>query len=313
MVIRGEQKGASPDSLSDDPAGFCEPVDRIRAESRLVSPASLEQPSGDRGTSANVSSRRGPSRPGDFGARSVVYQQELARSGELLFRKRGKFLKWVVVIGVVVAYGTASLGPFSSVFLNRLWFGLALSIAVAGAILRMITSGHAAPGTSGNSKQGAAAAELNTTGPYSLVRNPLYLGRILNFTGIAMLSGSWVYGALVFLISVLVYERISVYEEEFLREEFGEAHARWAREVPFLMPRLHGWVKPKYPFWPRRCLMRENKKVILLVTAMVAFDLARRGFDPNFLIVYYAYGGLLVTWWAVRLMRRHGSIFEGVS
>ncbi len=242
-----------------------------------------------------------------------MYQQELARSGEALFRKRGKFLKWVVVVGAVVAYCTDALGPFPSVLANRVWFGLALTIAVAGAVLRMITSGHAAPGTSGSSKQEAVAAELNTTGPYSVVRNPLYLGRILNFTGIAMLSGNWVYGALVFLISVLVYERIAVYEEEFLREEFTEAHARWAREVPFLVPRLHGWVKPKHPFWPRRCLMRENKKLILLVTAVVVFDLARRGFDPDFLIGYYAYAGLVVAWWAVRLMRRHGRIFEGVS
>lgn len=242
-----------------------------------------------------------------------MYREELARSGEALFRKRGKFLKWIIVIGAVVAYVTKTLGPFSSSTANRVWFALALAIAVAGAVLRMVTSGHAAPGTSGSSKQGAVAAELNTTGPYSVVRNPLYLGRILNFTGIAMLSGSWVYGALVFLVSVLVYERIAVYEEQFLREEFGEAHARWAREVPFLMPRLHGWVKPKHPFWPRRCLMRENKKVMLLATAVVAFDLARRGFDPDFLVGYAAYGGLLVTWWTVRLMRSHGRIFENVA
>lgn len=242
-----------------------------------------------------------------------MYQQELARSGEVLFRQRGKYLKWVVVAGVVVAYCTDALGPFPSAIANRAWFGLALTIAVAGAVLRILTSGHAAPGTSGNSKQGAVAAELNTTGPYSLVRNPLYLGRILNFTGIAMLSGSWVYGALVFLVSVLVYERIGVYEEEFLRQEFGEAHTRWAQEVPFLMPRFHGWVKPKYPFWPRRCLMRENKKVMLLATAVVAFDLARRGFDPDLVLGYYAYGGLVLAWWAVRLMRRHGKLFDGVS
>ncbi len=262
----------------------------------------------------SIPSRAGSTRPASsVGDEQPVYQQELARSGEALFRKRGKFLKWVVVVGAAVAYFTDSLGPFPSVIANQLWFGLALTIAVAGAVLRMITSGHAAPGTSGSSKQGAVAAELNTTGPYSVVRNPLYLGRILNFTGIAMLTGSWVYGALVFLISVLVYERISAYEEEFLREEFGAAHARWAQEVPFLMPRLHGWVKPKYPFWPRRCLMRENKKVILLVTAVVVFDLARRGFDPDSILGYSAYGALLVTWWGVRLMRRHGKIFEGVS
>src|SRR3546814_11932746 len=92
------------------------------------------------------------------------------------------------------------------------------------------SSGWAALGTSGRAKVAAEASELNTTGPYSLVRNPLYVGRILNFTGLAMLSGSWVFGAIVFLLAILIYERISIYEEEFLREKFGAAHAEWAKD-----------------------------------------------------------------------------------
>ena len=67
--------------------------------------------------------------------------------------------------------------------------------------MRVFTSGWAALGTSGRAKVAAEASELNTTGPYSLVRNPLYVGRILNFTGLAMLSGSWVFGAIVFLLA----------------------------------------------------------------------------------------------------------------
>ena len=52
------------------------------------------------------------------------------------------------------------------------WFILALGIAVAGACVRLVTSGYAALGTSGSNKIAAVAPELNTTGPYSLVRNP---------------------------------------------------------------------------------------------------------------------------------------------
>jgi len=246
-----------------------------------------------------------------------MYQLELARSGETLFKIRGKYLHFIVIIGAVIAYFSGALGPFASDSANLAWFWLSLCVASAGALIRIFTSGFAALGTSGVTKVEAVAAELNTTGPYSLVRNPLYLGRIINFTGIAMLSGSWVYGALVFLISVLVYERISVYEEEFLRKEFGEAHARWAEEVPFLLPRLHGWLKPKYPFWTRRCILRENKKIFWLITAVVLYDLARRGFDlsqlPENLIWYYVYGGMVVVWWIIRILRRFSSTFDGIS
>lgn len=246
-----------------------------------------------------------------------MYQQELARSGEALFKVRGNYLISVIVIGAVIAYFSGVSGPFDSTAANQLWFWLSLGVGSAGALIRIVTSGYAALGTSGVAKDAAIAAELNTTGPYSLVRNPLYLGRILNFTGIAMLSGSWVYGALTFLISVLVYERISVYEEEFLRKEFGEAHGNWAVNVPFLLPRLHGWVKPKYPFWVRRCIKREDKKVFLLISSVVLFDFARRGFDINqlseSLTWYYVWGAAAVAELVIRGLRHFTKTFDGIS
>jgi protein-S-isoprenylcysteine O-methyltransferase Ste14 len=247
----------------------------------------------------------------------MYHQLELARSGKALFKVRGKFIKYVGILSVVIAYFNGASGPFASDGANLAWFWAAFGIASAGALLRIITSGHAALGTSGVNKISAIAAQLNTTGPYSLVRNPLYLGRIINFTGIAMLSGSWVYGALTFLVSILVYERISVYEEEFLREEFGEAHSEWATEVPFLMPLLHGWKKPKYPFWIRRAIMREEKKILTLLAFVVLCDFAQRGFDPaklpDNLIWYYLFAAGLLAYTVSRGLRYFTKTYDGIS
>ena len=247
----------------------------------------------------------------------MYHQLELARSGEALFKVRGKYLKYVGILSVVIAYFVGAPGPFAGETANMLWFCLALAVALSGAVLRLVTSGHAALGTSGSNKVAAIAAELNTTGPYSLVRNPLYTGRILNFTGIAMLSGSWVYGALTFLVSVLVYERISVYEEEFLRVEFGDAHSQWADNVPFLMPRLRGWTKPKYPFWVRRCIKREEKKIMWLVTVVALCDFAQRGFDfsrlPENLVWYYIWAGTLLAYMVSRGLRYFTSTYDNIS
>jgi protein-S-isoprenylcysteine O-methyltransferase Ste14 len=246
-----------------------------------------------------------------------MYQHELARSGEALFKIRGHYLTAVVIVGAMIAYHFRAIGPFATESANQAWFWVSLAVASAGALIRIITSGFAALGTSGNSKDAPVAAELNTTGPYSLVRNPLYVGRILNFTGIAMLSGSWVYGALVFLISVIVYERVAVFEEEFLRTQFPEAHAAWAAKVPFLLPRLHGWLKPKYPFWVRRCIRRENKKLFWLATALLAYDFARRGFDfgqlPENPVWYYAWAVLALVSLAIHLLRRFTKTFADIS
>ena len=246
-----------------------------------------------------------------------MYQQELARSGETLFKVRGHYLTGVVVIGTAIAWFSGAAGPFASDLGNQLWFWMSLAVAASGALIRIVVSGYAAPGTSGNAKDAPEAAELNTTGPYSLVRNPLYVGRILNFTGIAMLSGSWVYGALVFLIFILVYERVAVFEEEFLRAQFARSHAEWAANVPFLLPRLHGWIKPKYPFWVRRCIRRENKKVFWFATALLLYDFARRGFDfsrlPDYPVGYYAWVVVALVALTVRILRQRTKMFDGIS
>jgi protein-S-isoprenylcysteine O-methyltransferase Ste14 len=208
-----------------------------------------------------------------------MYQQELARSGKALFVIRGAYIYAVIIAGTVIAWCSRDLGPFASAEADRAWFWVSLAVAALGALIRIFTSGWAALGTSGRVKKAAEAAELNTTGPYSLVRNPLYVGRIVNYTGLAMLSGSWVFGALTLLLSILIYERVSIYEEEFLRGKFGQAHADWARDVPALLPRLHGWVSPKYRFWWKRMIWRERQKVFLLGTALFLYWLARQGFD----------------------------------
>lgn len=246
-----------------------------------------------------------------------MYQLELARIGEPLFKVRGHYLTAIVLIGVAVAYDSRMTGPFATDGANEAWFALSFAIAAAGALVRIITSGYAALGTSGNSKDVPKAAELNTTGPYSLVRNPLYFGRILNFTGIAMLSGSWVYGALVLLLSVLVYERVATFEEEFLRKQFGAAHAKWAAEVPFLLPRLHGWVKPKYPFWVRRCIRREDKKLFLFATALMLYDFARIGFDHHQVdddpLWFGVWAVVALSSLIIMILRHFTKTFDGVS
>lgn len=211
----------------------------------------------------------------------------MASSGRRLFFIRGTYIYAVIAIGTIIVWHGDSHGPFGDDTANRVWFWLALAVAMLGATIRVVTSGFAALGTSGRAKAAAEAAELNVTGPYSLVRNPLYLGRILNFTGLAMMTGSWVYGVIVFLVAILIYERISVYEEEFLRSKFGEAHTRWATIVPGLMPRLKGWVKPKYPFWWRRMLWREQHKLFLLATAVMLYHLAWVDFDPEAIPAHY--------------------------
>jgi len=232
-----------------------------------------------------------------------------------LFFFRGTYIYIIIAISTAIALTTRDVGPFASGALDRAWFFAALGLASAGAFVRIITSGFAALGTSGRAKAAPEAAELNTTGPYSLVRNPLYVGRILNFTGLAMLSGSWVFGAIIFLLASFVYSRISSFEAAFLREKFGEAHAKWAAEVPALLPRFTGWVKPKYPFWWKRMIWREQNKIFLLATTVFLVWFARHGFDFAALtgaekIWVYAFGALVVVRFFIGYLKMSGYFKE---
>jgi protein-S-isoprenylcysteine O-methyltransferase Ste14 len=80
--------------------------------------------------------------------------------------------------------------------------------------------------------------ELITQGPYSLVRNPIYLGMfgMLLATGLAV--GRWpvlLAAIVVFLIGIEIRIRT---EEKLLREAFGEKFDAYARRVSALVPRL---------------------------------------------------------------------------
>lgn len=208
-----------------------------------------------------------------------MYQHELARSGKFLFVIRGAYIYATIAGAIAIMWVNRDFGPFAHETADRAWFAAGFAVATLGAVIRIYTSGWAALGTSGRVKAAAEAAELNTTGPYSLVRNPLYVGRIVNYTGMAMLSGSWAFAVIVFLLSVLIYERVSIYEEEFLRGKFGEAHADWAKDVPALFPRFRGWVAPKYKFWWKRMIWRERQKVFLLGTSLAGALFAHYGFE----------------------------------
>lgn len=243
-----------------------------------------------------------------------MYHKELARTGHGLFIVRAYYIHAAYIGAALVAWHSGRFGPFESAAANHGWQIAALTVALIGAVIRFVTSGYAAMGTSGIAKKAAEAAELNTTGPYSLVRNPLYTGRIINFTGIAMLSGSWVYSLFVFLLSVLIYERISIYEEQFLVEKFGDEHRKWAEKTPALTPKLSGWVKPKYKFWWRRAIWREYKKIHDLATALILVDFARRGFEfPENMTFYYIYAGLFFGRLATSMGVRFGWVFSDLK
>jgi protein-S-isoprenylcysteine O-methyltransferase Ste14 len=76
-----------------------------------------------------------------------------------------------------------------------------------------------------------------TTGVYSIVRHPQYVGGLLAHAGISFLLSAQYSLLLTPLIVVLIY-LISKKEEEELIREFGKEYEDYKKKVPMLIPKL---------------------------------------------------------------------------
>lgn len=76
---------------------------------------------------------------------------------------------------------------------------------------------------------------LTRTGPYRLVRHPIYTGILLAVLGSAIAEAEWRGYAGFGLIALAFLRKIAI-EERFLTAQFGDAYARYRAEVPALIP-----------------------------------------------------------------------------
>ena len=106
------------------------------------------------------------------------------RQGNFLFKYRGQFPVILFVLSVPFLYFTESINESSIVY----WNYTALLVSVLGFLIRFYTIGTTPKGTSGRNTKEQIADYLNSTGIYSLVRHPLYLGNYLIWIGIAIFN-----------------------------------------------------------------------------------------------------------------------------
>ncbi len=77
--------------------------------------------------------------------------------------------------------------------------------------------------------------ELVASGPYALVRHPIYTGLLLALIGSAMARGEW-RGLLAVLVAWAALWRKLRLEERWMAERFGEQYGAYRKRVPALVP-----------------------------------------------------------------------------
>jgi len=185
----------------------------------------------------------------------MALKEEFVRQGNWLFRWRS----YLPVLGIplfVLALKESKLSLAGSDF-RFYWEAACMTISFLGLGIRVLTVGFVPARTSGRNTRRQVADKLNTTGFYSIVRHPLYLGNFFIVFGITMFFEIWWFSLLVVLIYWIYYERIMFAEEEFLRSGFGETYEKWAADTPAFIPDIRKWRSPDLRFSARTAIRRE--------------------------------------------------------
>jgi protein-S-isoprenylcysteine O-methyltransferase Ste14 len=77
--------------------------------------------------------------------------------------------------------------------------------------------------------------ELITSGPYALVRHPIYTGLLLGFLGSAVARGEWRGLLAIALVFATLWHKLRL-EEKWMRAQFGEPYEAYSRQVAALVP-----------------------------------------------------------------------------
>lgn len=107
---------------------------------------------------------------------------------------------------------------------------LGISLVITGMILRIWAQQHLR-------YRLKVKKCLTTTGPYSLIRNPIYVGNILLCLGAIVTSELLWLVPIALLYWFSIYSFVVRYEEAHLLEKYGEPYRRYLAEVPRWLPR----------------------------------------------------------------------------
>lgn len=79
---------------------------------------------------------------------------------------------------------------------------------------------------------------LTTTGPYTMVRNPIYIGNTLILIGTTLIAELVWFAPVMLLACVITYILVVRYEERHLSEKYGAPYREFLTKVPRWIPRL---------------------------------------------------------------------------
>jgi len=148
-----------------------------------------------------------------------------------------------------------------------------LLILCAGESLRLWAMGHI--GRSARTRKDKAR-RLVATGPYVYTRNPLYVGNHIILLGFCVLSKLIWFAPIALGICFIFYSFIIIYEEDLLKQRFGEDYLRYMAETSRWIPLKRTHKSPheesQETKW-REAFRRERSTIYGIIIGIGAFGL----------------------------------------
>jgi protein-S-isoprenylcysteine O-methyltransferase Ste14 len=195
-----------------------------------------------------------------------------------------------------------------------------LAIALCGEAVRMLAIGYSVSGTSSRGKL-ATASMLSTTGPYSVTRNPIYLGNILIVLGLAIIWGNPLFVLIAFILATAFFCIVIAHEEEILEGKFGPEFTAYKKRTSRLFPRFKNHIPGKTKFDWRRIVRREYNTVLLVFVLCYTIEsyeeiVLEKKLDADFWFSSGFIFCLFLVWLLIRAWKKglfEESPFEGLE
>jgi len=148
----------------------------------------------------------------------------LKKAGAVLFRNRS----YTPIPFIVLMLLFINSNPLSLI--------AGFLIMVTGELIRIWAVGYA--GSETRTTGGVGGSTLVTQGPYSVVRNPLYAGNVIIYSGVGIMSFSlFPYLQIIALVYfIFQYYCIILNEEEYLEKTFSDSFSIYKQNVNRIFP-----------------------------------------------------------------------------
>jgi protein-S-isoprenylcysteine O-methyltransferase Ste14 len=170
-----------------------------------------------------------------------------------------------------------------AIIFNREWeddfvvWILGIGVIITGFLIRLWATKHIGRRMPWLKRKGKT---LVKTGPYSIVRNPLYIGNILTAMGLSILSELAWSIPLVFLYFFTLYHLVAIYEEKKLLDRWGDEYRVYMNGVPKWIPKLKNLRANQTNGFPWKDTLRSEIPSLLVIIFGISVFILKEMLSP---------------------------------